>query len=103
MGRPSEDQVAQSLELAALTSAMLDVFTPCGSGAVEWWSDNVRQQRRAAQLCTGCSLLEKCRDVALNNNITDGVWGGLTPADRKRIRRQQRQGNGRLDLGDVAS
>jgi hypothetical protein len=30
-----------------------------------------------------------CAEYAINNEVADGVWGGLTENDRKSIRRQK--------------
>jgi hypothetical protein len=38
----------------------------------------------AVALCrSGCRNLDKCLAYAVDNNITDGVWGGTTPHERR--------------------
>jgi WhiB family redox-sensing transcriptional regulator len=49
-------------------------------------------QREAAKVCRSCTVREKCLDYALRNRIHDGVWGGTTERDRRRIRRRRRAG-----------
>lgn len=44
----------------------------------------------AKQICCGCPVRALCLDEALARNETDGVWGGLTPEER----RWQRQDRG---------
>lgn len=39
----------------------------------------------AQRICGNCVELRTCRDYALDNHETFGVWGGLTPNDRWRI------------------
>lgn len=36
----------------------------------------------AKALCAVCPVREACRDYAIANDETDGVWGGLTPDER---------------------
>lgn len=37
----------------------------------------------AATMCSGCRNIDKCLSFAVDNNITDGVWGGTTPHERR--------------------
>lgn len=37
------------------------------------------------QICGGCEHQMSCLDYALVNDINDGVWGGFTPHQRKRM------------------
>ncbi len=34
-------------------------------------------------LCAGCPVREQCLDYAIKNRISDGMFGGLTPEERK--------------------
>lgn len=63
---------------------------PNDDAGTEWTSSDPREQRRAADLCSSCGVLQACRTYALASRIPDGVWGGLTPAARKRHRREHR-------------
>lgn len=42
---------------------------------------------RAAELCDGCPVLDRCRWYALEAGEDDGVWGGLSEIDRASMRR----------------
>jgi WhiB family redox-sensing transcriptional regulator len=42
----------------------------------------------AKMYCTSCVVRQECLDYAITNNIVDGVWGGLTPQERRRIDKQ---------------
>jgi len=90
VGRPASDPNPNTPEWLDLLAASAS-YTPCRSGGEEWFADDPKLQRRAAQLCTGCPLLEACRNYALAAYEPNGVWGGLTPADRKRLRRERRR------------
>lgn len=43
----------------------------------------------AIAVCAVCPVRERCLEWALANNDTEGVWGGTTPAQRRRIRRRR--------------
>lgn len=42
----------------------------------------------AKAICAGCPVRLDCLDYAMRNRETDGVWGGLDPAQRRKLRRQ---------------
>jgi WhiB family redox-sensing transcriptional regulator len=42
-------------------------------------------------VCSGCPVREQCRAWALAHPAERGVWGGLTEADRRRLRKARRQ------------
>jgi RNA polymerase sigma factor (sigma-70 family) len=46
-------------------------------------------QMRIAQMCGACPVREACLDFAQKNSITVGTWGGTSPDDRRRLRKQQ--------------
>ena len=88
--RKLKDPVVGLAEFTALMSAVSpDATLPCnGGGAEEWWSDDPRLQRRAAELCLACSLVQACRAYSLAAGEIKGVWGGTTPAQRRQLRRR---------------
>ena len=45
------------------------------------------QIQRARDVCEGCGIKEDCIKYALQFPGLEGVWGGTTPHDRKRMRR----------------
>ena len=42
----------------------------------------------AKNICNSCWLKDKCLEFALNSNEKEGVWGGTSPAERRRLRRR---------------
>lgn len=45
----------------------------------------------AKQICALCPVREPCLEYALTARESDGVWGGLTARERRRLVRQQRK------------
>ena len=44
--------------------------------------------QKAKAVCERCTVTESCAEYALNARETDGIWGGLTPDERKAILRR---------------
>jgi len=42
----------------------------------------------AIDACSTCPVIDQCREYALNHELY-GYWGGLTPIERKRIRKER--------------
>jgi WhiB family transcriptional regulator, redox-sensing transcriptional regulator len=66
---------------AACRGADPDIFYPI--------SEEEADEARA--ICRGCPVLESCLDWALANRERDGVWGGATERERRRMIRQRRR------------
>lgn len=45
----------------------------------------------AKSICATCSVREPCLEYALANREADGVWGGATEKERRRMLRQRRK------------
>jgi WhiB family redox-sensing transcriptional regulator len=50
----------------------------------------------AVAVCDTCKVKEDCVEFAIENRIEHGIWGGLSPQQRKRYRRTQK-----LDEGET--
>ncbi|MGH9057430.1 MAG: WhiB family transcriptional regulator [Acidimicrobiales bacterium] len=46
----------------------------------------------AKAICAGCSVRQACLEWALANREGDGVWGGATERERRRVLRRRRRG-----------
>lgn len=44
----------------------------------------------AKAICASCSVAEECLQYAIATNQSEGVWGGMTGAERRRLRRRLR-------------
>jgi WhiB family transcriptional regulator, redox-sensing transcriptional regulator len=45
----------------------------------------------AKNICHECTVRETCLEFALANRERDGVWGGATERERRRMLRQRRR------------
>lgn len=45
----------------------------------------------AKGICAACPVREACLEYALANRERDGVWGGATERERRRLIRQRRK------------
>ena len=45
----------------------------------------------AKAICAQCSVIESCLEHALTAREKEGVWGGLTERERRRVIRQRRR------------
>jgi WhiB family redox-sensing transcriptional regulator len=52
-----------------------------------FFPDKGERSHEAKALCMGCEHLIACQTWALENDERFGVWGGLSEADRKKIRK----------------
>ena len=70
-------------EAGACASADPDLFFPisaAGKGAA--------QVARARRVCAGCRVRRQCLDFAIAAGEAEGIWGGTTPEERLRARRE---------------
>ena len=44
----------------------------------------------ARAICEACPVMDECLRYALATNQTEGVWGGMTGSERRRLRRRIR-------------
>jgi WhiB family transcriptional regulator, redox-sensing transcriptional regulator len=63
---------------AACRHADPDLFFPIGATGPA-----LRQISEAKRICRACPARTPCLAWALENGITDGVWGAITPDERR--------------------
>jgi WhiB family transcriptional regulator, redox-sensing transcriptional regulator len=56
-------------------------------GPDPFFPDPYTQPRDAKRVCARCPVQAPCLEYALETNQPDGVWGGTTPADRRRLKK----------------
>ena len=54
-----------------------------------FFPDSESDAAPALEVCAVCPVREECLEFALTTRQYDGVWGGTTESDRKRIRRRR--------------
>lgn len=57
----------------------------CRNYGRKFFSDDRHSQRIAIMLCRACPVVAECLSVAMDNREPSGVWGGLTPLERRRL------------------
>ena len=70
----------------ACCGAHPDLFFPFGTTGAA-----LRQIEEAKRMCRVCPVQTQCLAWALENGVTDGVWGGTTPDERRVIRALSRR------------
>ena len=45
----------------------------------------------AKAICASCPVREPCLEYALGNREAEGIWGGTTARERRRLLRQRRK------------
>lgn len=66
---------------------------PCAQAPDLYYPDTnaengAHSARLAKQACKSCPLLYKCGAYAIKYREEYGIWGGMSPGDRKNIRRK---------------
>ncbi len=67
-----------------------ELFFPEGAG-------KKLQEEEAKAVCGRCAVRLACAAYALDNDISHGVWGGLSEQERRSIRRRQKRSPWNLD------
>ncbi len=79
--RPSETDRAWR-DLATCRFADVEMFFPIGD------SDEAEEAVTAAKaMCRTCPVRIACLEFALETRQVDGIWGGTTEDERRRLRR----------------
>lgn len=51
-----------------------------------FYSDNRTEQEAARAICWECPIQQECLGYAMTTKEKFGMWGGLLPAERKRLK-----------------
>lgn len=90
-GDPGElvEAVADLRELVDRPRSPMASGAACkGRADVSWFPELGESTAPAKAVCATCSVRERCLDFAVTEGITAGIWGGLSPKERRRLRRQ---------------
>ena len=75
----------------------------CLEHPAEWFTGphEPGDTRRAIDVCTTCPVKQPCLEAALDIEVSAdlGIWGGTTPATRRRIRREHTDHRSAMDEG----
>lgn len=71
-------------ELGECRGADLSLFYPEDD-------DDLGAELAAKAICAACAVREHCLEQALDSRERVGVWGGLSPRERRRILRRRRR------------
>lgn len=52
-----------------------------------WFPENNENPYDAKRICKACPVINECLAYALRNDERDGVWGGTSPNDRRKMQR----------------
>jgi len=62
-----------------------------GANTREFFPSNGLGVEAAQQICRGCPVRAECLEYALLHRIEQGVWGGASERERRRILRSRRR------------
>jgi WhiB family redox-sensing transcriptional regulator len=62
-----------------------------GQDPALWFPGRGARTGPAKDICAGCTVRERCLDVAIDNGERDGIWGGLSERQRRAVRDRSRQ------------
>ena len=51
-----------------------------------WFPPKGGSNQDAKQFCGACDVAAECLAFALANNETHGIWGGLSPKERRQLK-----------------
>ena len=80
--RPAAPATDDWRHLSSCLTEDPELFFPDGTTGAA-----LNQMEMARQVCLRCPVQLECLRLALSTGTADGVWGGTTPEERRRIRR----------------
>ena len=83
---PQMTQVLSSTNLSWRTHAACSGLEP-----EVFYPVSDEQAEEAKAICRECPVREPCLEYALTNREREGVWGGATERERRRMVRQRRK------------
>jgi WhiB family redox-sensing transcriptional regulator len=59
-----------------------------GTDTEIFYPSSHEEEAEALSICATCPVRAQCLDYAIRNRETYGIWGGATPEQRRRMRRE---------------
>lgn len=72
-----------------------DLKGDCRGMPTDWWFPEFATKgsnelfKRAREICMGCHARKECLEFAIQHPAIEGMWGGLSPRQRRNERRKQ--------------
>lgn len=74
-----------------------------GKTTAVWFSEDPDgAYSHARTICAACPVQPDCLEWALASRVDHGLWGGLNPDERRRIRRRRQRAPQTINLRDGA-
>jgi WhiB family transcriptional regulator, redox-sensing transcriptional regulator len=83
--------VAFTSEMRSQHTAWLDLGACKGLDPALFYPEDEDAAEEAKDVCTQCAVRVTCLEFALSHREKQGVWGGATERERRRIIRQRRR------------
>lgn len=65
---------------------MWQIDAACGTDNQDlFFSELASKVTRAKNICASCPSRQKCLDFAISEDVEFGIFGGMTPAERKAL------------------
>jgi WhiB family transcriptional regulator, redox-sensing transcriptional regulator len=82
----SDGHLADELE-SLLQPPWWHQYAACRDSGTEVFFDKAKDVELALSICSRCAVEDMCRAVALEDPELQGVWGGTTAPERRRLRK----------------
>jgi WhiB family transcriptional regulator, redox-sensing transcriptional regulator len=76
--------------MSSLMRPWVDRAACIGEDPEMFFETDAVMMARARAMCSGCPVAVDCLTTALENSSVDGIWGGFTEGQRRRIRQEIR-------------
>jgi WhiB family redox-sensing transcriptional regulator len=86
------EQVRAWLALAVLADEVGNDHLPCRQAPDVFFGTQGEHYltRLAVEACNSCPIKQQCAEYAITFNGPEGIWGGTTAGERKRLRRSRK-------------
>jgi WhiB family redox-sensing transcriptional regulator len=93
MTEPQTADLVPTVSFQGLRDQVLAHGLCVGTHTDDWFPisavDSAEADQHAERQCAGCPVRTECLELALLGGEDFGIWGGTTPARRRRMRRNR--------------